>query len=304
MSPSITFAIPFFTGLRYLPLAMRSILAQQDGDWRAFVCDNASPEPGVENVVKAFGGGRIGYVRNATNLGMAGNFNHCIDLADTELVTLLHADDELVPTYAGAMRAVAARYPDAAAFFCRAEIIGHDSQPLFSLTDYVKDFITPSASEEFVLAGETGIEALLKGNFIMAPSLCFQKPVLGTRRFPEGFKFVLDQELTTELLLAGSSLVGIPESCYRYRRHDANATEQFTRTQLRFREESAYFDRMRIEARQRGWQTAERLAAAKRILKLNVAYRALKSAALLQVADARRGVKLLRELGKSPSRSS
>jgi len=279
------------------------VLAQADGSWRAFVCDNASPEPGVEEVVRTVGQGRIGYVRNETNLGMAGNFNRCIDVAETELVSLLHSDDELVPSYVGTMRAAADRYPGAAAFFCRAEIIGPDGKQRFSLTDYVKDFISPSATDEFMIEGERGVRALLKGNFIMAPTLCFRKAVLGDRRFPEGFKFVLDQELTTSLLLAGDSLVGLPDVCYRYRRHEDNATEQFTRTQLRFREESEYFDRMRVTAQDRGWDECVRLARRKRIIKLNVGYRTLKSAALLQLDDARRGIKLLRELSR-PVRTS
>jgi hypothetical protein len=59
---------------------------------------------------------------------------------------------------------------------------------------------------------------------------------------------------------------------------------------------AAYFDRIHALAEARGWTECAKLAAAKRIIKLNVGYRALKSLALLQFADARRGVELLRRL--------
>ncbi|HEY0193836.1 MAG TPA: hypothetical protein VGC42_22120, partial [Kofleriaceae bacterium] len=182
------------------------------------------------------------------------------------------------------------------ALFCRAEIIGADSEPAFSMADFVKGFISPAHRREVELAGEAGVAALLHGNFIMAPTLCFRKSVLGGRRFPGEYRFVLDQELTTEILFDGDVLVGLPARCYRYRRHGDNATEQLTRTAVRFREESEFYDRMRDKVAARGWRRCERIARQKRMLKLNLAYRALKSAAQLQLGEAMRGLKLLREL--------
>ena len=294
-APTITFAIPFYTGITYLARLLQSLVAQEDPSWEAVVCDDG-PEQGVESVVRAFGNGRVRYTRNPQNLGIAGNFNRCLDVGETELVTVLHADDELAPTYCGTMRAAAERHPQAAAIFCQATIIGPESQPWFSLADTVKRYIDPSARREIVLEGEPGVRALLRANFIMAPTLCFRTSVLGTRRFPSGYKFVMDWMLTTSLLLEGETLVGIPDVCYRYRRHDSNATEKLTRTQLRFREESEFYDRMQAIARERGWSQCVALAKEKRIIKLNVAYRALKSIALFELGDAQRGFRLLREL--------
>lgn len=295
-APSITFAIPFYSGRDYLVRAIESVLAQRAGNWTAFVCDNASAEPGIAQLVETAGRGRVGYVRNERNLGMAGNFNRCIDLATTELVTLLHSDDELMPDYADTLIAAAGAHPDAAALFCRAQIIDGRSTPHFSLADVVKGFLNPSQRHEMVLAGEPGMRAVLRGNFIMAPTLCFRKRVLGDRRFSADFRFVLDQELTCALLLDGDSLVGLPARCYRYRRHDDNATEHLTRTTVRFHEESEFYDRMRHKVAARGWEACARIAADKRMLKLNLIYRALKSAALLRLGDAVRGLKLLREI--------
>lgn len=293
---AITFAIPFYTGIPYLARALQSIVAQEDTRWEAVVCDDG-PEEGIEEIVRSFGEGRVRYVRNPTNLGMAANFNRCIDVAETELVTVLHGDDELMPSYVATMLAAAERHPEAAALFCRAEIIDEHGTPRFSLTDVVKEvLINPGPRQELRLAGEPGVRALLKGNFIMAPTLCFRKSVLGARRFPLGYKFVMDWELTTRLLLDGDVLVGLPERCYRYRRHEENATSKYTRTQLRFREESEYYDRMRTKAAERGWDACVRLASHKRIIKLNVTYLALKHLVTLDLREARRGLRLLREL--------
>jgi glycosyltransferase involved in cell wall biosynthesis len=293
--PAITFSIPYYSGIEYLQRAIASVLAQDDDRWACVVADDSS-DPSVEAIVAKAGSGKVRYVKNPKNLGIDGNFNRCVDLADTEFVTVLHADDELMPNYTGTLLRAATRYPDAAAIFCRAEIIGPESQSWFSLADFVKGFINPAGRQEFVLQGEPGVRALLRANFIMAPTLCFRKPVLGERRFPMGYRFVLDWELTVKILLDGLTLVGIPDRCYRYRRHDEAMTEKLTKTQMRFREESDFYDRVRVVVEERGWQECAKIAADKRMTKLNIAYRALKSAAQLQLGDARKGIRLLREL--------
>jgi glycosyltransferase involved in cell wall biosynthesis len=279
MLAAVTFAIPFYSGVDFLARTVKSILAQDDDSWDAVVCDDGA-EAGVEDVVRAAGGGRVRYLRNPTNLGMAPNFNRCLDVATTDLVTVLHADDELMPSYCRTMRIAADRHPHAAAVFCRTHIIDEHGAPAFSLTDFAKELLlNPARTEELVLHGEPGVRALLRGNFIMAPTLCFRKTVLGARRFPEGFKFVMDWELTMKLLLDGDAIVGIPDRCYRYRRHGDNATAQYTRTQLRFREESAYYERMKVIAAERGWDACVRIATHKRMFRLNMAFHALKQAA-------------------------
>lgn len=294
-TPLITFAIPFYSGSAYLQRAIESVLAQRDDDWRAVVIDDGK-DPDTNVLVRSYGP-RIEYVRNPSNIGMGNNFNRCLEIADTELVTVFHNDDELDPGYVGAMRAAMARHPDAAAVFCRARIIGPDGRPQFSVADWVKDhWVHPSPKRELVLHGEPGMRALLKANFIVAPTLCFRKRVLGDRRFPPEYKFVLDWLLTTQLLFDGDTLVGIPDVVYRYRRHGDAATTQYTRNHLRFDEEVDFYDRMLAACEQRGWAACAAIARRRRMTKLNVTYQALKNLATLKFGEARRNFGLLRSL--------
>jgi glycosyltransferase involved in cell wall biosynthesis len=300
-APEVSFGIPFYSGVGFLRKALESVLAQRDSAWGANVTDD-SPDPAtgaeVAALIRSLGDGRIGYHRNPRSLGISGNWNRCLDLAETDLATVLHADDELFPDYCGSMRAAAERHPAAVGFYCQAEIVGPDSKRVFSLPDLVKGFINPSTRKEVLLAGEPGFRALLWGNFIICPSLCFRKRVLGARRFPDR-RFVLDWDMTTQLVLDGDTLVGLPRRGLRYRRHTDSATSQLTRSQQRFLEESDYYDRMLPVARARGWDRCVRLCQHRRILKLNVTLTSLISLSRLRVADARQGFKLLREMGRA-----
>ncbi len=299
-SPELSVGIPFYSGLDFLRRTLDSLLAQSDPRWRAFVSDD-SPDPltgqQVEQLVGSLRDARITYHRNPRSLGISGNWNRCLDLAETDLVTVLHADDELLPAYCGNMRAAAERHPSAVAFYCRAEIVGSDSQRVFDLPEMVKSFINPSTRKEVLLAGEPGFRALLWGNFIICPSICFRKRLLGARRFSSR-RFVLDWDMTTQLVLDGDTLVGLPDRGLRYRRHTDSATSQLTRNQQRFLEESDYYDRMLPIARARGWDRCVRLCEHRAILRLNIGLTALLSAARFQLADARQGFRLLRQLGR------
>jgi glycosyltransferase involved in cell wall biosynthesis len=289
----ITFAIPFHSALHYLPRAIESVRAQTDGEWSCLVCDDGASS-GCEELVRSYGDPRIRYYKNDRNLGMAANWNRCIDLAETDLVQLLHEDDELLPGYAATMRRAAAAHPGAGIFYCGAEIIGADSTPVFSFPDFIKfNFVNPSRYDEIVLDGEMGVRALLKGDFIMCPTMCFRKSRIGGLRFPTEYKLVQDIELITQHLVAGGTIVGVPDVCYRYRRHRDNATVEYTRTLERFHEESAYYDRVLALATERGWTSCIKLAREKRIIKLNLMFVTMKSLFQLRFGQVGRGLKLL-----------
>jgi glycosyltransferase involved in cell wall biosynthesis len=270
-------AIPFYRGLPYLREAIESVRAQTRGDWRLLVCDDlGEPDPGAaRELVACFGDPRIAYAANDANLGMVGNWNRCLDLAETELVTLLHGDDRLLPRYAETALGLAERFPEAAALFCAAEIIGPSGERLFSFADAAKALFLPRGSGALVLRGEPALRALAAGNFIMCPTLCFRRSVLGARRFDPRWRQVQDLELTARLLLEGETLAGSREAAYAYRRHPGSATESQSRSLLRFEEERALLGELAGAARLRGWHSAARAAARAFTPKLHLAYRAL-----------------------------
>jgi glycosyltransferase involved in cell wall biosynthesis len=294
VEPPLTFAIPFYRGLDYLGVAIESVLAQNRPDWRLLVSDDAGEEPGAEELVASFRDQRIDYHRNPHNLGMVQNWNLCIERAETDLVTLLHADDRVLPEYAAIMLALAGRYPDAACLFCEASIIDAEGRPRFSFADAVKRFFVPRAGEEVLLRGEASLRILMAGNFIMCPTLCLRKSVIGSRRFSAGWRQVQDLEFTSRLLMEGDCLVGSRRVGYAYRRHPGNATALQSESLLRFEEEFALFEEVEGRARELGWERAARVARRSTIVKLHLLYRTLRDLAALRPAVAAAKLELLR----------
>lgn len=271
-SATLTFAIPFYSTPEYLKLAIESVQRQTRPDWKLIVVDDCSPIPGIKDLVDGFKDERISYSLNPQNLGQAGNWNRCLELAQTDLVTLLHADDELEPDYAEKMVSVMESQPGAAAAFCRARIIDEKGREIFSFVDYYKKFLMQSTTEVFSLKGEKGLSALIRGNFIMCPTLCYRRSRLGGQLFSRDWKCTPDMDYTTRLLISGAELLSVPDICFRYRRHGESGTAHTQRSLRMFEEEVALYKKLASDAAALGWRNAQKLAQKKRVLKLRIGF--------------------------------
>lgn len=268
----ITFAIPFYGSTEYLQRCLQSVQAQDRDDWEAIVVDDCSPTDGAAAIVAACNDSRIRYERNTVNLGLAGNWNRCTQVGSAALVTLLHGDDELLPNYARLMVDSHARHPGASAIFCDAEIIDAQSLPQRSFRDYVKTWLVPRKQQAFDVAGEAGYAALLRGNFIMCPTLCYRRSVFQQFSFSARWRMVLDVEFYLQLLAAGHTLHGVRQLAYRYRRHDEQVTVECERNLRLFEEEARLWRQASAQAAALNWPQAAQVGRAMRFVRMHLLF--------------------------------
>jgi glycosyltransferase involved in cell wall biosynthesis len=285
--PDITFAIPFYRNRDYLERAIRSVFAQTTPDWSLFISDDAGPEGDLSSWIASLPHqDKIRYVRQPQNLGIAGNWNACLRSATSDLVTLLHADDELEPDYAATMLDAARRHPSASVLFCGATVIDENGKSAFSFPDWFKRWLLPARKGEFVVQGEEGLRAVYRGNFIMCPTMCYRREHLPVTPFDGRWKQVLDLDFITHMLAGGREFVGLPNKCYRYRRHAENQTKLQSDSLLRFEEERDLYRETAHYAQDRGWLRAAAVARRMAIIKLNLAYCIAGDLCTLRLANA------------------
>ena len=263
-------ALPFFSNLDYLATALRSVVAQTDAQWTAIVVDDASPEHGAEEVVAALGDPRIRYVRNERNLGIAQNFNRCLELgaAEADIVTVFHADDELEPGYVAAVCAAHLAAPAATCIAPRVSVIGASGGPARTLADAVKQALWPRRLPA-TLVGDRGLARLMQGLFFYCPSVSYRVALLPDLRFDDRWRQVMDLDLYARVLLDGGSIVVLDDRVYRYRRHGATMTAENTRSLVRLREEVVVSREVAAVARQKGWSRAAFAARLRVTVRLN-----------------------------------
>jgi glycosyltransferase involved in cell wall biosynthesis len=88
--------MPVYNGSDYIARSIESVLAQTYKDFELIVCDNCSTD-NTEDIVLSFDDPRIRFVRNPRNLGLVGNANRCLELAEGEYIGILHHDDMMLP---------------------------------------------------------------------------------------------------------------------------------------------------------------------------------------------------------------
>ena len=247
--PPIGFAIPYYEGLGYLREAIESVRAQTVGDWELVVVDDRGPEP-ADEVVAAFDDPRISYVRNERNLGLAGNWNECVRRTRTPLLTILHGDDRLMPGYAARVLEAAASQPDVAAVFTDALNIDGRGEPTRTLADRVKDRM-PRPAHDHRLQGDADLAGLVRGNYIICPSLCLRRDLVGPAPFDPSLRFVPDWQFTTRMLMEGRALFGVRTPLIEYRRHSDSQTSLQTEDASRFEEELRFLRGLAEEAERR-----------------------------------------------------
>lgn len=273
---ALTIAVPFAGGIDYLRRALESIFAQPAGNWIVMFVDNSPDEDQRSQALQllaAYPGDRIRYVRNERFVSATENFNRCIDLAQTDLVSTVHADDEVLPNYATEILSLAGRQPDAAILFVPVVIIGEDSARAFSFVDWYKTFLVPRGRGDLVLDDERSLRSLLRGDWVNGAAIAYRKSRLGDMRWDPQLPMISDLDLWSRAIVSGRFMAGSrAPAAYAYRRHSAQTTAKSTANLARFYEEARVYDLIAARAASRGWKSAQSVARAKTILKLHLLF--------------------------------
>jgi hypothetical protein len=90
----MTVAVPTMNGARHLAEAIGSILQQGDAVAEILISDDRSEDDSLE-IIRRLGGDRVRISTNSERLGLAGNWNQCVHLCQTDLIAIVHQDDRL-----------------------------------------------------------------------------------------------------------------------------------------------------------------------------------------------------------------
>lgn len=214
--------IPAYNAVPTLADTLDSVLGQDPGPgaMQIEVVDDCSTQKGMKDLVERISGGRIEYVRQPRNLGVAGNLNACIRRARGTLVHLLHADDLVMPGFYERMRLAFEAEPGIGAAFCRHEFVDGDGRVL-SLSPLERD-------EPGVL--DRAAERLAVEQRIMTPSIAVRRSVYeNLGGFDERLVCAEDWEMWVRIA-ARYPIWYEPEPLACYRMHDESNTGRHRRS--------------------------------------------------------------------------
>lgn len=107
-NPTFTIAIPTYNRCETLKEAIDSALAQEtDEHYEIIVVENVDDfdkKTKAQEMLEREYRGKLTYYKNKENIGLFGNWNRCLTLAQGGWVCLLHSDDLITPDYIKEMK--------------------------------------------------------------------------------------------------------------------------------------------------------------------------------------------------------
>lgn len=213
-SPRVSVMIPAYNGERYLREALNSIVSQEGADYEVVLIDDASTDTTPE-IAGSFS--RVRYVRNPCNLGLAANFNRCLELAQSPYLCVFGQDDLMEPGCLARVSEVLDQHTQVGMVFSNTRIVDAEGRVI-----RVWNGDMPGDS---VFPGDSFLRRLiLRDNPVCLSGAFFRLDLV--RRlggFNPGFRQTLDWHLWMRISLA-SDVAFLARPLTRYRTHPATAT--------------------------------------------------------------------------------
>lgn len=253
--------IPYWGDPGYMKETVNSVLAQTSDDWLLTVVDDAYPDLEIQNFITGIGDPRVKYIRKEVNRGITENYRTCVSLATQELMVILGCDDVLLPNYVETILAAHNRFPGAAIIQPGVQVIDEHSNVVKTFVDLVKQrVVRPQGNGPQLVSGEYIAANLMHGDWLYWPALAFRTDRMKAVDFRDGFPIIQDLALIMDMIYAGDQLLIEPIVCFSYRRHSESASSSKLIDGSRFVGERDYFALAATQAKELGWNKAERAA--------------------------------------------
>lgn len=255
--------LPHYGRLDLVQATVRSVLAQDDPNWRLTIVDDSGdlPDEGLADWCAGLAEPRVRYLRNERNLGINRNFQKCVSLVEHEFAVIIGMDDLMLPGYVGTVRQAYRSHPEVQIVQPGVEVVDEDGRPVRTLVDLSKRWLyAPRVAGGTVLGGEALATSLLRGNWLYFPSLCWRSEPLRRIGFREGLSVVQDLALVLDLVVDGASLLVEPTPSFRYRRHRGSVSSAHAADGRRFTEERTFLLATADRMADHGWPRAARSA--------------------------------------------
>ena len=212
---SLSVFIPTYNCGHYIAETIESVLSQAVPCLKLIVVDNCSTD-NTEQVVSQYINSGVTYIKQPINIGVTQNHNFCLDIADTDFIKLLSADDVLLPNILNLQLEALKSNQDCGIATCD-----------YFITDSNLNIIANSKVISGKLQGHKAIKlcATKVQNLIGGPSMTMlRRDFVGQNRFNENFKWSGDLLFFCDIL-EKSNLINVGVKGVLYRRHEQTDSE-------------------------------------------------------------------------------
>ncbi len=218
MEPLVSVCIPAYNNAAYIKETIDSILNQTYPNLELVICDDKSTDHTVE-VIEKIRDDRIKLYKNEKNLGMSGNWNHCLKRCSGEFIKLICADDMLAKDCLAKEVKALRDYPTA--------VLAESDTRLFDLNGKQKGFYKRYKESGLVNGKKIARAGLFVKNYFGAPlANTFRRSAMERAGgFDPWYTYILDYDFWVRLACMGDVyIIHEPLNYFRVR-NDSNTGE-------------------------------------------------------------------------------
>ena len=212
----VSICIPVYNGEKTIKRAILSAAAQSYENIEILVRDNQSQDR-TKEIVESINNSRIVFFQNEKNLGMAGNWNRCLEEATGDYIHFLCADDVIKPDCIRKKMSVMKRFPEVVMVTGSTDLVDENDELIMQRKRYAKNVLLDGhkyAKRSFRM-----------GNIFGEPSnILFRKDCIKeTGMFSTDLHYTTDWELWIKIADLGK-IAYLKDSLTEYRLSPDNAT--------------------------------------------------------------------------------
>ena len=215
----ISIALAAYNGSRYIAGQLQSLLDQTRIPDEIIICDDSADDLTYEAVKPFLGDQRVKYHKNASPLGVAGNFEKALSLTSGEIIFLCDQDDVWLPEKVDTLACALLNDPAVDGVFCDSSIVDENLLPQNRTLWQLRKFSDPMQKK---VNRNRSLSVFLQRVTCSSHNIAFKRRALEyLLPFPELHPFYPDTFIALSIA-AHSQWRAVPQQLTLYRLHNSN----------------------------------------------------------------------------------
>lgn len=189
----------------------------------------------LEKIVKEFP--RVGYEKNKYRLGIAENFNKCLNSSTGVFTQICGSDDVFIGDPTISLSRFNLADTKISVVGMNVKTINEQGIGKVKLPDIVKKLISPNVNESIIFKNSKIFANLMIGDWLYFPALMWRTNTVLNYKFSGEFHTAMDLDILLRIISDELKIGFVNEYVIGYRRHDKSASSLYAKSIYRVEEE-------------------------------------------------------------------
>jgi glycosyltransferase involved in cell wall biosynthesis len=212
------------------------------------VLEDTSEANVIESITSKFKP-RVNYQRNSKRLGIANNFNKCLEQSQGKFTQICGHDDLIIKDPTNMLKKTIDKSQEQLNLIFSTKVIQESISMPLRLADLAKRVLTPRKNTLQEMNNKVFLERLMLGYWFHFPAIIWRTEAAKKYKFNDQLKSAMDLDFLIDMIINNEKFKFIDEEILAYRRHTKSASSVNSVTGNRFYEEIRCHEKVSLYAK-------------------------------------------------------